>query len=128
MIEVASFAKIIDDVLNINASLYGAINYRKGLRTGLAGTLSDSDIKKKEMLEKMNLHTELYEKGRVIKEESWRASLKPEDYIDALNTYATPSNNNDIANIRGWCPAKVTQVTADRVTVAFLGMPWNQQV
>jgi hypothetical protein len=35
MVEVASFAKIIDDILNINASLYGAINYKKGIRQGL---------------------------------------------------------------------------------------------
>jgi len=71
----------------------------------------------------MNLHTDHYEKGRVVREESWRANLKPDDYIDALNTYATQSNTNDIPNIRGWCPAKVTKVTADRVSVAYLGMP-----
>ena len=46
------------------------------------------------MIKKMNLHTDHYEKGRVVREESWRASLKPDDYIDALNTYATPANTN----------------------------------
>ena len=74
----------------------------------------------------MNTHTELYEKWRVVREESWRASLKPDDYIDALNTFATPCNTNDIHNIRGWCPAKVTKVTDERVTVAYLGMPKHQ--
>jgi len=29
MIEVVSFARLIDEVLNVNASLYGAINYKK---------------------------------------------------------------------------------------------------
>lgn len=90
MIEVKSFAKIIDEALNINGSLYNCINYKKGYRSGIGSSMSESDIKKKDMIERMNAWTDSYDKQRVLKEQEWRHGLKVGDYIDALNLYATP--------------------------------------
>ena len=80
------------------------------------------------MIDKMNAHTEMYEKRRVWAEQEWRENLQAGDYVDAINLFATPSNVNGEHNIKGWCPAKITQIHPDgRVQVAFLGMPVKHQ-
>jgi hypothetical protein len=123
MVEVQAFAKIIDDILNVNASLWGATNYKRNFRQGLSlSQLSDSDVKKKDMIEKLNAHNDMYEKLRVANEQEWRSLIKAGDYIDAINHFATPQNIHEVKNIRGWCPAKVTGVADGNVRVAFLGM------
>lgn len=62
------------------------------------------------MLEKLNAHTEMYEKMRVENEQEWRVGLQVGDLIDAINMYGTPQNIHDVKNIRGWCPARVTRI------------------
>jgi hypothetical protein len=89
--------------------------------------LSDSELKKKEMIEKLNIHTDQYERSLTMAQDGWRADLKVGDYVDAINIYSTPNNIHDIKQIRGWAPAKVTNVTVDQVTVSFLGMPFKNQ-
>jgi hypothetical protein len=89
--------------------------------------LSESDLKKKDMIDKMNALTEMYENSRILAEQEWRENLRPGQYIDAINLYPTPSNVNNEHNIKGWCPGKVTQIKDGKVQVAFLGMSVRQQ-
>ena len=58
--------------------------------------MSETEIKKKEMINKLNELSDDCERSRVWKEKEWRLNLKVGDYIDALNYYATPLNIHDV--------------------------------
>jgi hypothetical protein len=47
--------------------------------------LNDTELKKKEMIHKLNELSEQCERSRVNSEKEWREGLKVGDYLDALN-------------------------------------------
>jgi hypothetical protein len=61
--------------------------------------------------------------------QEWRRQLQVGDYIDAVQTYHTPNNNNGIKGIQGWTPAKIAEIDEeDRLIVSFLRTPRNGDV
>lgn len=59
LLELQGFCQVINDILDQNASLYSAINYLKHRKPGLANQpLNDGEVKKKEMINKLNELTE----------------------------------------------------------------------
>ncbi len=86
LLELLSFCQVINDILDQNASFYGAINYMKNRKPGThLQPLNDTELKKKEMIHKLNELSEQCERSRVNSEKEWREGLKVGDYLDALN-------------------------------------------
>lgn len=47
-------------------------------------------------------------------------TLQAGDYIDAMSEYETPSSNQ-YQYIRGWTPAKITEIDENRLMISFIG-------
>ena len=116
------FAKIIDEIFNVNASLYNAISIKSKRSNGVSciQLSTPDDTKKRAMLASLNDDAQLFVLQRVSREAEWRISLKAGDYVDCISHWMTP-NSNSHHYIKGWSVGKILKVDRDNFLVSFIG-------
>jgi hypothetical protein len=96
--------QLVEEVVNVNASLYRHLNDNTGMNNQMTGARPEMDANKVRWLNKISDKVKL---EAATKDLGWREELKEGDYIDALSTFSTPSNNQGVKGITGWQPAKI---------------------